>query len=377
MKLVHVADIHLGAKLGFLGEKAPKQRDNIALTFSSAVNKAIEINADIFLIAGDLFDSNDPASKTLIFAINQIKKLLQAKIYVALIPGNHDYLSGDSVYKYTEWNVLKMSPYFHLFENEQITGWQIADLDAVIYGAAVTKKRSSSSQLDSFKSEAAKYQIGIFHGSVDLLGTAANYPLPVAKLRQLPLDYIALGDWHSTLEVSKQDPVCWYSGSPEIIASDQSGAGKMLLADINGGKTSVQQVQLSGILLKNLEYDINGSRSNFDIISKVLHGLNDPGTTILNLKLTGIRSLEFMLDAEVILAELRNKCFYANLNNATTLQLTEEQISNYSKHFLIANYIEYINQVKKDDPEKTKIADLALQEGLSLLLNREETDADN
>ena len=98
LKLAHVSDVHLGAKLVYLGSKAEDHRNNIKKSFQNAVALAIEKDADIFLIAGDLFDSSLPSKHIQIFALENIKKLIDKGIYVVLISGNHDRREKGSVY---------------------------------------------------------------------------------------------------------------------------------------------------------------------------------------------------------------------------------------------------------------------------------------
>ena len=58
LRLLHTADVHLGARHGDLGEQAAAQRERQFAAFRRSVDLAIEERVDLFLIAGDLFDSN-------------------------------------------------------------------------------------------------------------------------------------------------------------------------------------------------------------------------------------------------------------------------------------------------------------------------------
>src|SRR5205814_8638251 len=58
LRLLHTADVHLGARHTDLGEQAAAQRERQFAAFRTAVDLAITEKVDVVLIAGDLFDSN-------------------------------------------------------------------------------------------------------------------------------------------------------------------------------------------------------------------------------------------------------------------------------------------------------------------------------
>ena len=57
LKLIHTADVHLGARHDDLGEQAATQRERQFAAFRATVDLAIAEKVDVMLIAGDLFDS--------------------------------------------------------------------------------------------------------------------------------------------------------------------------------------------------------------------------------------------------------------------------------------------------------------------------------
>ena len=58
LRIIHTADVHLGARHDDLGEQAAAQRERQFAAFKAAVDLALTEKVDLFLIAGDLFDSN-------------------------------------------------------------------------------------------------------------------------------------------------------------------------------------------------------------------------------------------------------------------------------------------------------------------------------
>ncbi len=58
LKVLHTADIHLGAKFSGLGNKGASQREQLRATFKKVISTAINEKVNIVLIAGDKADRN-------------------------------------------------------------------------------------------------------------------------------------------------------------------------------------------------------------------------------------------------------------------------------------------------------------------------------
>src|SRR5438552_15470434 len=86
MKIFHAADIHLGRRR--LDGRLPDK--DFADAFSFVAGKAVEERADVFLIAGDLFDRAQVEPVHLRQAQQVLTELKKARIPVVAIEGNHD-----------------------------------------------------------------------------------------------------------------------------------------------------------------------------------------------------------------------------------------------------------------------------------------------
>src|SRR5262245_56441419 len=86
MKIVHAADIHLGRRR--LDGRLPDS--DFADAFAFVAGKAVEEEADVFLLAGDLFDRAQVEPPHLRQAEEVLEKLKEAEIPVIAIEGNHD-----------------------------------------------------------------------------------------------------------------------------------------------------------------------------------------------------------------------------------------------------------------------------------------------
>lgn len=94
MKLLHTADIHLGAKT--YGRRDPETGLNTRLldvrrSFEELVQRALDADVDAFLFSGDAYHTADPTpTQQKIFA-ECLQPLADAAVPLVLIIGNHDH----------------------------------------------------------------------------------------------------------------------------------------------------------------------------------------------------------------------------------------------------------------------------------------------
>src|SRR6476646_11047072 len=99
LKLIHTADVHLGARHDDLGEQAATQRERQFAAFRETVDLAIAEKVDVMLIAGDLFDSNVQPRRSVERVAAELKRMADAKIRPVIIPGTHDVFDRASIYR--------------------------------------------------------------------------------------------------------------------------------------------------------------------------------------------------------------------------------------------------------------------------------------
>lgn len=91
---LHAADLHIDSPLRGLDRKegAPAQRIREAsrVAFTRLIDAAIERKVAFVLLAGDIYDTR-PAFETYLFFHQQMDRLSQAGIPVAIVLGNHDH----------------------------------------------------------------------------------------------------------------------------------------------------------------------------------------------------------------------------------------------------------------------------------------------
>jgi exonuclease SbcD len=99
LRIIHTADVHLGARHDDLGEQAAAQRERQFAAFKATVDLALTEKVDAFLIAGDLFDSNVQPRRSVERVAAELKRLADARIRTVIIPGTHDCYDRASIYR--------------------------------------------------------------------------------------------------------------------------------------------------------------------------------------------------------------------------------------------------------------------------------------
>ena len=99
LRLLHTADVHLGARHDDLGEQAAAQRERQFAAFVATVDLALAEKADLFIVAGDLFDSNVQPRRSVERVAAQLARLAGAKIRSVIVPGTHDCYDRSSIYR--------------------------------------------------------------------------------------------------------------------------------------------------------------------------------------------------------------------------------------------------------------------------------------
>ena len=143
LRIIHTSDIHLGAKFSSLGKKADAQRQALKDSFTKVVDHALASKTNLFLITGDLFDSNFPSPQSVSFVKAQFARLNEARIWTMILPGTHDCLSKGSVY--VREDLSHDLPYVYVFNDAEVFAKEIPDIDATIYAKPSAANKSTES----------------------------------------------------------------------------------------------------------------------------------------------------------------------------------------------------------------------------------------
>jgi DNA repair exonuclease SbcCD nuclease subunit len=309
--LLHLADVHLGARHADMGAVAAKQRERQLAAFSRAIDAGLEHGVDATLICGDLFDSNAQPRRSVERAVAELKRLTDAGIRVVIIPGTHDVYDSRSIYRAFDLprmaGLARGSDLLTVLTPDR-PELVIKDLDVIVYGRVFATKRAPRSPFEGFSARAddrASWKVGMIHGSRQLPGKVDQDEVLFsdAEVAASGLDYLALGHWHSFSTGRCGDTTWAYAGAPEPVAVDQDGAGNACLVRLEDGAADRRIVQVERVRVGRTVFRAEAvdaaSVEHQEALVEQLRALSDDDL-ILHVSIDGIAPDTLEIDPEEV-----------------------------------------------------------------------------
>jgi len=357
MKLLHTADVHIGAGFKGLGARGKEQRKQLKETFKKVIDAAMSEKVDVVLISGDLFDSNNQGQAEIDFVVDQFKKLEGKSIPVCLIGGTHDYIGPNSVLR----KCVSPDNVHLLSEEKQFAKFD--DLDLTVYGVSLTSNKGRKSPLKNFPSDSrSKFNVGMVHGSFDTGQVDRDdWVFSASEIESTGLDYLACGHWHSYFEIPTKKVKAAYSGSPELIAIDQKDSGNVVMAEI-GDKVRIEKLKVGKRRHEKIVLD-----ADVDTLKKELSKKAHPDL-IMDVEIRGLKNIETKID----LADWEDKFFRIRVKDNSHVKLDEIDPSKYPENVTIGKFVRSMKErIDGSSEEEKAVAEEALQLGVALLSGKE------
>lgn len=254
LRIIHTADVHLGAPFLFLGRKGREQREQIKATLDRVVELSITSQADLVIIAGDLFDRAYPGPELVGEVAFQLERLGREGIWTVIVPGTHDPWREGGAY---DQPMLKSLPNLHIFTSENLSVFPIPGLDLVVCGAAWSGR--GKDPLAGFQArDEARWKVGVLHASVRIPGRVEEDGVWVDRrsIAASGLHYLALGHWHSLSGWEEGGVPVFYPGPPEALGVETEGEGVVLSVELREGrKAEVKPLPVGRRRFEVLELD--------------------------------------------------------------------------------------------------------------------------
>lgn len=230
-KILHTSDWQIGKLFGqFESDDAALLADARFQTVERIAALAREHQVDAVLVAGDVFDAQTVADKTIHRLFNAMAGFDGPWV---LIPGNHDSGLTESVWtRAGRLHAIPAHAYVCLAPEPLV----LPSLGVAILPAPMTQRNTYVDLTEWFASAETPpgmLRIGIAHGSVQGIlaeGIDSANPIAAGRAGQARLDYLALGDWHGTRQVDERS---WYSGTPETDRFKSNDSGQALLVSLD------------------------------------------------------------------------------------------------------------------------------------------------
>jgi len=229
MRLVHIADTHLG--LSQFNRLDPESGLNLREkqiydNFLSAVDLIIAEKPDVLVHAGDLFDQVKPKNRAFKTVMEALERLHAAGIPLVVIAGNHSM--AKTRYTTSPFEILVYHPgdmtaaFSFRYENVEIG-------DTVFHLIPnMLRPEDYRTAYDEVELSKDHHNVLVTHGLATSikdkrLATVAEHELDNTILSD-QFDYIALGHYHRQSQIADN---AWYSGSLEYLSygeiSDEKG----------------------------------------------------------------------------------------------------------------------------------------------------------
>lgn len=259
---IHTSDFQLGMTRWFLkGEAQGRFNDDRESAIMHLGQLAEEVGAQFIVVAGDVFEHN-ALSREILARATEMFKRLPVPVYV--LPGNHDPLVADSVFYRTSADNVHV-----IADSEPIAVGKGVEL----VGAPYLSKRANHDlvrQALEPLEPTEGIRIAVGHGQVDSRtsgGDADTIDLEFVEecLDRGVIDYLALGDTHSTASLGKTGRV-WFSGSPETTdfkecstGGGEVDSGNALVVRIAGDDIDIDKRSIGRWTFEALDASVNST----------------------------------------------------------------------------------------------------------------------
>jgi len=373
LRILHTADVHLGASAAAFGDRAEAHRRQLRSTFQRIVDEALT-GYDLVLIAGDLFDSPRPAQRTVEFVAGQLRRLGEGGrlIPAVILPGTHDRLGGDSVYARGE--LERSGPHVHLLAQPGPQCLDLPQLGLAVHGTPCVAEAPQTNPLAGFQlAGGGTVDIGVAHAAVGEVGLMERdaWRIPAGAIGQSGLRYLALGHWHAFSECTEGSTVAFFSGAPEPLAVDQRGAGAVASVTITGdSQVSVERKQIGQLRVQQVEIDL-AQHPDEESVAQMLRSLADEHL-VLDVRLHGLSQPGRPVDAQGLAEELRSAFFRLRLSDESHVALDAIAEEDYPAELVVGRFVRKLRQQiaaaeAAGDQEARRRAEEALQIGVALL----------
>lgn len=348
LKLLHTADWQIGRVFAQFDE------DDATALFEARFRVVERLAAiataqgvDAVLVAGDVFDAQTVADKTIRRLFNAMAGYTGPWV---LLPGNHDAALSESVWSRARRLDAVPPNVVTCLAPEAVV---VADR-FVLLPAPLTQRHTYNDLTEWFEGAATAPglpRIGLAHGCVQgVLAPDIDSANPIAADRAVAagLDYLALGDWHGTRQI---DARTWYAGTPETDRFKGNDSGQALLVSLPGGGAVPQVEVLATGAFRWLQQErtLVGPR-DLDEVVRMLAGL-DAGA-VLDLRVAGSCDLaghgRLLAAVEAARARVRALVWDAQ---ALRLEPTEEDIRALHADGYVGDVLAQLRARQETDPD--------------------------
>jgi len=302
----HTADWQIGKAFGGIGgDAAVLLRAQRLKTVQRIAQEATVRGADAVLVAGDVFETNLVTNETMYGLLHALEGFKGPWV---LVPGNHDPATPESVWHRIE-SVERPENVHIALDTAPI---ELADGRLAVLPVALQRKHEFedlTAAWDGISTPAGAVRVGLAHGTVEgRLPAQSEATNPIAADREVRarLDYLALGDWHGTYQISEHT---WYSGTPEPDRFKDNAPGNVLVVKIAGpgAKPEIERLCVAAYTWHSLEAELTTSE-DLTVLDAKFTALGEPfDRHIVTVALRGVVDLGMREQIDRLLSKWRGR----------------------------------------------------------------------
>jgi exonuclease SbcD len=370
VRLLHAADVHLGATFRLLGDRGREQRRQLEATLDRLITLAVDEQVQVVLIAGDLFDSVAAARAHRDVAVRALRRLSEAGIPACVIAGNHDAIGEGSAAVWRQ--IAAAAPGATVF-GPALEMRVLPELDLTVLGRSRQRQLSAQSPLEGLpRPRATRFAVALAHGSVQRPDLPAQFgQITREEIAGSGVDYLALGDWHSARDVSVGGVAAWYSGAPEMIDVDEPESGHVCLVTLSApGRAEVERRRVGRRRSRRLELDVATAGGPAQV-ERAIRALADPDLA-LTVVLRGLSGMEDRVDADAVRRDLGGEFFRLEVRDEAHLRPEVIDATQFPENTVLGRFVRMMQaEIAGREGEARTMAEDALHCGVALLQGKE------
>lgn len=358
IKIFHTSDNHIG--ITYNKYDPERQKKLLSARFESLkrmVSLANEKNTDLFVVAGDLFNSLSVSTKMVDETID-ILKGFEGKA-VLVLPGNHDYFTGSEVL----WKhfLNHCGDLIVLLYKHEVKDLSHIGLPVKIYPAACRDKHSKENKLGWIKNEIIDpntINIGIAHGAIiglspDLAGE--YYSMGMDEMSDIGLDLWLLGHTHVPypLKDETHGERIFNAGIHEPDAINYRHEGSAFYIEIDPDKrVHAKRIPTGYYRFYELREQLSSQNTLEEVIQRLIETYSE--RSVIRLTLMGRISKEENQIKQTLYDQLHEAVFYADIRDDDCLLEISSKI--ISEEFVEGSFPFKLLQKLIDQPRALQMA---------------------
>lgn len=269
MRLLVSADIHLGSPIRSAAMRNPELGDHLKQasrdTFIRIVDLAISENIDALVLAGDIFDNDQPDLKTRAFLISQLARAADAGVPTVLIRGNHDALLDHRAHG-------KLGPNIHLLHKNEPS----VEIGGVwFHGLSFDTAHVSKSFLPDYPaSVTGRKNVGLMHTSLD--GSPAHDPYAPCSEQDLMAhgyDLWCLGHIHAPFERTSGPVLAVMPGIPQPRHFGERTGGTVAIVELDDDMPKIERHHVGHLRFTECVLDLSQCSDVQEVLSTLRSAL--------------------------------------------------------------------------------------------------------